>query len=42
MRQYFDSQLKEEDYRKHCQVVIDNNGSIEQTCREIDQALQRE
>ena len=42
IKNIFDSQLKEEDYRKHCQVVIDNNGSIEQTCREIDQALQRE
>ena len=38
----FDSQLKESEYRSHCTVVIDNNGSIEQTCREIDQALQRE
>lgn len=35
----FESQLCEEEYRRHCRVVIDNNGTMEKTFREIDMAL---
>lgn len=35
----FASQLKEEIYRKHCQVVIDNNGPVQGSFRQIDEAL---
>lgn len=38
----FDSQLSEEEYRRHCSVVIDNNGLPEQTFERIDEALRRE
>lgn len=41
VHQIFDSQLKEEDYRKHCNVVIDNNGSYEDACHQIDEKLYR-
>jgi len=39
--QIFASQLSEEEYRLHCRVVIDNNGSLEQTLAQIDEALRR-
>lgn len=32
-------QLEEEVFRRHCQVVIDNNGSIEETYRQIREVL---
>ena len=35
----FDSQLKECEYRRHCRVVIDNNGDLKETYRQIDEAL---
>lgn len=35
----FDSQLKESEYRSHCTVVIDNNGDLAETYRQIDKAL---
>ena len=35
----FDSQLKESEYRSHCSVVIDNNGDLAETYRQIDKAL---
>ena len=35
----FDSQLKESEYRSHCNVVIDNNGDLAETYRQIDKAL---
>jgi dephospho-CoA kinase len=35
----FKSQLTEAQYRAHCQVVIDNNGTPEQTLEQIDKAL---
>lgn len=38
----FASQLKEETYRAHCKVVIDNNGEWEETRGQIDMALRRE
>lgn len=31
-----DSQLMEEEFRKNCAMVIDNNGSFEEACRQID------
>lgn len=34
------SQLPEEEYRKHCRVVIDNGGSLADTCRQIDGKLE--
>jgi dephospho-CoA kinase len=37
----FKSQLSEESYRAHCQVVIDNNGTLEQTLEQIDKSLRR-
>ena len=36
----FASQLGEEEYRRHCRVVIDNNGAMEDAFQEIDRALQ--
>lgn len=39
--QIFASQLSEEEYRRHCSVVIDNNGLPEQTYEQIDEALRR-
>ena len=40
IRQIYDSQLKEEEFRKHCQVVIDNGGSLEDTYAQIDKQLE--
>ena len=37
----FASQLSEEEFRKNTQVTIDNNGAIEQTFAQIEQALRR-
>ena len=37
--QIFDSQLSEDEYRKNCQLVINNDGRIEQTLTQIDKAL---
>lgn len=34
------SQLTEEEFRKYCQKVIDNNGTIDQTKEEIKKALE--
>lgn len=39
--QIFASQLSEEEYRNACRVVIDNNGSVEEAFRQIDQAMER-
>lgn len=36
----FASQLGEEEFRRHCDVVIDNNGSIESACGQITERLQ--
>lgn len=38
----FRSQLSEEEFRKHTQVIIDNNGGLEETFRQIENALRRE
>jgi dephospho-CoA kinase len=37
----FKSQLSEAEYRTHCRVVIDNNGTPEQTFEQIDKFLRR-
>lgn len=37
----FNSQLSEKDFRNHTQVVIDNNGKLEETFRQIENALRR-
>ncbi len=39
IRQMFLSQLSEEVYREHCSVVIDNNGSSEETRQQIQKTL---
>lgn len=36
----FASQLTEEAYRRHCSVVIDNNGTIEETIAQTNAAIQ--
>lgn len=38
----FKSQLSEEEYRKYCAVVIDNNSSVEAAFEQIDKALVNE
>lgn len=38
----FASQLSEEEYHRHCRVVIDNNGTLEETLTQTDEALRRE
>lgn len=35
----FRSQLPEEEFRSHCQRVIENNGDLKETCRQIDEVL---
>lgn len=42
VHQIFASQLDEETYRRHCRVVIDNNGTVEQTFLQLDQMLKQE
>jgi dephospho-CoA kinase len=37
----FKSQLSEAEYRTHCRIVIDNNGTPEQTFEQIDKFLRR-
>ena len=37
----FASQLSEEEFRCHCQVVIDNSGAFSDTCRQIGEAVDR-
>lgn len=39
VRQIFDSQLKEEEFRKHCKVVIDNNNGLEETYSQLEEAI---
>jgi dephospho-CoA kinase len=38
----FQSQQSEESFRSHCQVVIDNNGTIEETCAQIRRIIEGE
>lgn len=35
----FRSQLKEEEYRRHCKLVINNSESLESACREIEERI---
>ncbi|MDD6306515.1 MAG: dephospho-CoA kinase [Clostridiales bacterium] len=37
--QIFDSQLSEETYRRYCKCVLDNNGTVEKTYSQLEQAL---
>lgn len=37
----FNSQLSEEEYRKHAALVIDNNGTLEETIYQVRQAFAR-
>lgn len=39
VQQIFLSQLPEAEYKKHCRVVIDNNGTVEEACRQIDRYI---
>ncbi len=39
VRQIFDSQLKEEEFRKYCKVVIDNNNGLEETYFQLEEAI---
>jgi dephospho-CoA kinase len=32
-------QLSDEEFRKHCQVVITNNGNLEETYNQIKKAI---
>lgn len=41
VRRIMDSQLPEEEFRKHCAVVIENNGDLAYTYRQLDRALAR-
>lgn len=41
VRQIFASQLNESIYRKSCAVVIDNNGTVEETLQQIADVLER-
>lgn len=38
----FKSQLREEEFRRKTQITIDNNGDLEHTFRQIENALRRE
>lgn len=37
----FGSQLREEEFRRCCDVVIDNSGGIENACRQIEERLKK-
>ena len=41
VKSIFDSQLKEEVYRRFCKVVIDNNGTKEETIRQVAEVINR-
>jgi dephospho-CoA kinase len=36
------SQLSEENFRKECQIVIDNSGDFEDTCYQIEKYMKQE
>lgn len=40
IRQIMDRQLSEEDFRKNSDFIIDNSGSFEETCRQIEKKLE--
>lgn len=33
-------QLSDEEFRRHCKVIIDNNGNLSDTCKQIDKKLE--
>lgn len=39
VQQIFASQLKEAEYRSHCKFVLDNNGTVEEACVQLDRKL---
>lgn len=39
VQQIFASQLKEAEYRSHCRFILDNNGAVEETYRQLDRRL---
>lgn len=39
VQQIFDSQLSEAEFRRHCKIVIDNNGTVEETYEQLKEAL---
>lgn len=39
VKHIFDSQLSEETYRRYCKCVLDNNGTVEETFIQLEQAL---
>ena len=39
IQEIMDSQLSEEEFRRNCQVVIDNSGSLQDAYRQIDEIL---
>ena len=41
IRQIMESQLGEEEFRAHCCVVIENNGDLQETRRQLEAALAR-
>ena len=41
IRQIMESQLGEEEFRAHCGVVIENNGDLQETRRQLEAALAR-
>ncbi len=41
VRQIFDSQLSEQQFRRHCARVIDNNGTVEESIQQIEQLLKQ-
>ena len=42
IRQIFESQLSEAEFRAHCSVVIENNGDLQETRRQLETALCRD
>lgn len=42
IRQIFESQLSETEFRAHCSVVIENNGDLQETRRQLEAALCRD
>ena len=41
VRNIFESQLKEEEYRRFCKIVIDNNGTKDETLRQVAEVIYR-
>ena len=41
VRNIFESQLKEEEYRRFCKIVIDNNGTKDETLRQVAEVTNR-